>query len=386
MLKRDRTRIHLDRRNPISDGCQAAASLHCHTHFSKEILSFIPYYATRVPLLASYFEAGLERYQKSHGRPLDFGQAWWTPPVTPRQVIEIETLQIEKELGLPAMVSITDHDEIEAGLLLQVLNTPHQHPISLEWTVPFESGFFHLGIHNLPREESNGITAELMKYTKGAADARNLAELLDWLNQSPSTLIVLNHPFWDIELIGGDEHRRCLRQFIAEHGRQLHALEINGFRKWRENKETIALGAEIGLPVVSGGDRHGCQPNTLLNLTRSHSFAEMVAEIRDDGYSEILVMPGYQESMVMRVFETVAEVIGHYPGHGLGRELWSDRIFFALGGEADEPRPLSHYWPNGGPGWVQTSLWLLRRLGSKQLKAALRLALAPERIRFEYES
>ncbi|MFM8395622.1 MAG: hypothetical protein ACKOB4_17035 [Acidobacteriota bacterium] len=140
------------------------------------------------------------------------------------------------------------------------------------------------------------------------------------------------------------------------------------------------------MPVVSGGDRHGCQPNTLLNLTRASSFAEMVAEIREDGYSEILVMPGYQESMLMRVFETVAEVIGHYPSHALGRELWSDRIFFALSAETDEPRPLSHYWPNGGPAWVRTSLWLLRRLGSKQLKAALRLALAPERVRFEYES
>ena len=138
MLKRDRTRIHLDRRNPISDGCQAAASLHCHTHFSKEILSFIPYYATRVPLLASYFEAGLERYQKSHGRPLDFGQAWWTPPVTPRQVIEIETLQIEKELGLPAMVSITDHDEIEAGLLLQVLKLFFLVPLVLQVPVDQE--------------------------------------------------------------------------------------------------------------------------------------------------------------------------------------------------------------------------------------------------------
>lgn len=383
-MKRDRTRIHADRSRPLIDGCQAAASLHCHTHFSKEILTFIPYYASRVPVLAGYFKDSLERYQKTHGRPLDFNQAWWTPPVTPRQVIDIETLQIERELGLSAMVSITDHDDIEAGLLLQVLKSNSSYPISLEWTVPFNGGFFHLGVHNLPTESASEITAELMKYTNGDAGVQTLDELLELLNESPTTLVVLNHPFWDIELIGGQDHRRCLNEFTTRYGSYLHALEVNGFRRWRENEETIRLADAMGLPVVSGGDRHGCQPNSLLNLTRATSFSELVYEIREDLHSEILVMPGYQESMVMRVFETVAEVIGEHPAHPLGRHQWSDRIFFALG--AEESRPLSHYWPNGGPGWVRSALWMLRRLGSKELKAALRLALSSERIRFEYEN
>ena len=391
-MKSGRTKLHLHAEGKISTGSgQAAASLHCHTHFSKEILTFIPYYASRVPVVADYFRGALANYQKVHGTELDFSKAWWTPPVTPRQVIDIETGQIEQSLGLPAMVSITDHDDIEAGLLLQVLDTPQRHPISMEWTVPFGGGFFHLGVHNLPREQATEIADELLKFTAGDAAARSLTELLDLLNQSPSTLVVLNHPFWDIELIGEEEHRRCLHQFIAAHGRQLHALEVNGFRRWNENELTMALAEEIGLPVVSGGDRHGCQPNTLLNLTRATCFEEMVAEIREDGHSEIIVMPEYQESMVMRIFEIVAEVIGHYPEHALGRAHWSDRVFFTLDGSGEkmsEPaaRPLSHYWPNGGPGWVRGSLWLLRRLGSKQLKAALRLARAPERVGFEYES
>lgn len=383
-MKRDRTKIHVDRRRPVIDGCRAAASLHCHTHFSKEILTFIPYYASRVPILSGYFKGSLERYQKTHGRPLDFNQAWWTPPVTPRQVIDIETLQIEKELGLAAMVSITDHDDIEAGLLLRVLETDVSYPISLEWTVPFNGGFFHLGVHNLPPDNACEITVELMKYTNGDPGTRSLSELLELLNESPTTLVVLNHPFWDIELIGGQDHRRCLREFINRYGTYLHALEVNGFRKWRENEETIRLAQDIGLPVVSGGDRHGCQPNTLLNLTRASNFSDLVYEIREDRYSEILVMPGYQESMVMRVFETVAEVISDHPTHPLGRYRWSDRIFFSL--SEDESRPLAHHWPNGGPGWVRAALWLLRRLGSKELKAALRLALASERVRFEYEN
>lgn len=379
-----RTPIHLHGEGRIlTRGYQAAASLHCHTHFSREMLTFIPYYATRVPVLADYFRQGLARYREAHGTELDFSRAWWTPPVTPRQVIDIETLQIEKELGLPALISITDHDDIEAGLLLQILDTPQRYPISMEWTVPYESGYFHLGVHNLARETAVAMAAELLKYTHRAADALELGALFELLDQSPSTLVVLNHPFWDIELIGGAEHRRCLRRFVHEHGDRLHALEINGFRSWEENRLTIDLAAELGRPVVSGGDRHGCQPNTLLNISQSRSFEELVAEIRD-GHSEVMIMPGYRESMVMRVLESVAEVIGQYPGHALGREQWSDRIFFDLTG--DESRSLSAYWPGGGPGWVRTALWVLRQLGSKRLKPALRLALGSERVSLEYES
>jgi hypothetical protein len=383
-MRRKQTQLHLHGSGSKRiDGCEAAASLHCHTHFSKEILTFIPYYASRVPLLSGYFSQALVRYRAAHGRDLDFSRAYWTPPVTPRQVIDVETLQIEKELGLPALVSITDHDDIEAGLLLQVLDTPKQYPISMEWTVPFGGGYFHLGLHNLPRENAVELAAELAKYTNQSADSRTLTELLEVLNESPSTLIVLNHPFWDIELIGGDDHLNCLRSFIASHRDQLHALEINGFRTWKENQQTIQLADELGLPLVSGGDRHGCQPNSILNLTRARSFDDLVGEIREDGHSDIVIMPGYRESIVTRLFESVAEVIGNYPGHALGRSRWSDRIYIDLDGT--ESLPLGTHWPNGGPGWVRLSLWLLRRLGSKQLKPALRLALGSERVNFEYE-
>lgn len=383
-MRRKQTQIHLHGSGSKRiEGCEAAASLHCHTHFSKEILTFIPYYASRVPVLSGYFSEALVRYRAAHGRDLDFSRAYWTPPVTPRQVIDVETLQIEKELGLPALVSITDHDDIEAGLLLQVLDTPNQYPISMEWTVPFGGGYFHLGLHNLPRENAVELAAELAKYTSQSADSRTLAELLETLNESPSTLIVLNHPFWDIELIGGEDHLSCLRSFIASHGDQLHALEINGFRTWKENRETIQLADELGLPLVSGGDRHGCQPNSILNLTRARSFDDLVGEIREDGHSDIVIMPGYRESMVTRLLESVAEVIGNYPGHALGRSSWSDRIYIDINGT--ESLPLARHWPNGGPGWVRLSLWLLRRLGSKELKPALRLALGSERVNFEYE-
>src|ERR1051326_5705573 len=104
-------------------GFRAAASLHCHTGFSKELLTFIPHYAARIPLVSRFFRAEMDRYLTVHKKTIDFARAYWTPPVSPRQVLEVETLHIESRLGLPAFVSITDHDDIEASLRLQVIDS-----------------------------------------------------------------------------------------------------------------------------------------------------------------------------------------------------------------------------------------------------------------------
>lgn len=386
-MSRSHTKVRFLRRGDdgfgMMKGVEAAASLHCHTHFSREVLSFIPWYAEQVPIVATYFREAIDHYRRESGRDLDFGRVWWTPPVTPGEVIEMERLQVEMELGLPALISITDHDEIEAGLRLQVVDSGGIYPISLEWTVPWGQGFFHLGVHNLPAESAIEMKTELMKYTEGLTDSRPLSELLEWLNRTTGTMLVLNHPFWDIELIGEGRHRHCLGEFLTEHGGWLHALEVNGYRSWKENRETLSLAEGLGLPVVSGGDRHGCQPNSILNLTRSTSFEGLVGEIREDGWSEVLLMPAYGESRVTRLLETVAEVIGHYPGHAIGRETWSDRVFFRR--ECGRTATLSEVWPRGGPGWVRACLAALRMLGSRRMRPALRLAFSSERRQFEYE-
>ncbi|HKX33273.1 MAG TPA: hypothetical protein VJ302_36690 [Blastocatellia bacterium] len=383
------TRLHIhERQEGFRGNFQAGVSLHCHTYHSKEVLSFIPRYTARVPILSRLFKNELERYLTLHGSLIDFGLAYWTPPLSPRQVYELETLQIEKELYLPALVSITDHDDIEAGRHLQVLDGANRVPISLEWTVPYGAGFFHLGVHNLPPETVTETTRELKKYTEQAPDARPLGDLLALLNESAETLIVLNHPLWDIESIGAQQHAGALKGFLEEHRNWIHALEINGFRSWRENQAVKQLAEDLGLPAVSGGDRHGCQPNTMLNLTQAGTFRDFVAEIREDAHSEVLVMPKYRESTIARMFEVVAEVLNNYPHHPLAQTKWTDRVFIdrsdGLGAQ-----PLSRYWKIGGPRWVRASLWCLRMLGSHQIQSALRLALAHEKVpaeRVSYES
>lgn len=380
----DLTRLFVYERRDLSGAYaksfRSAVSMHCHTNHSRESLSFIPHYARSVPVISRFYKNEMKRY----GEKIDFGRAWWTPPVTARQVFEMETLEVESRLGLPAIVSITDHDDIAAGLWLQSLDSQGRIPISVEWTVPYGRGFFHLGVHNLPSDRASELIREMSAYSRigGQIDGRpqmelrDLPALLDWINEFPETLIVLNHPLWDIEFIGGQQHAVSLGSFLGEYKAWIHALEVNGFRPWRENKAVMTMAKDFGLPVVSGGDRHGRRSNTLLNLTWAASFAEFVAEVREDGRSDVLLMPEYRESRVLRTLEVVADVLRHYPNHPQGQSLWTNRVFIDI--EDKGARPLSDYWKRGGPAWVRVALWSLRAMGSQRVKPALRMALSRE--------
>lgn len=372
-MKHFLSRIHsLDKSLSITRPFHSAVSLHCHTHHSKENLGFIPYYADRIPIVASLFRREMKKYSRKRGRPLDFSKAHWTPPVSPNCVLDLERKQIETRLDLKAMVSLTDHDDIEAGRLLRALDSYRDIPISVEWTVPFGSGMFHLGIHNLPADSASKIMSELSSYTAHPQEDR-LAELFESLNLLPDVLVVLNHPLWDIEQAGRDLHMALLAAFIARYGKWLHAFEVNGYRPWRENSATMEMAQELGYPVVSGGDRHGYSPNTMLNLTRANTFAEFVAEVREDKVSEVLLMPEYREHLHARILESVADVLRYYPNYAEGQRYWADRVFFSIN---DSSRPLSQHWKNGGPAWVRYTVKGLCMLGSPRLRPALRLALA----------
>src|ERR1035437_3693140 len=96
---------------------------------------------------------------------VDFKKGWWHPPVDPQTVLASETSQIRQVLGLRPVVSITDHDSIEAGLELQRQHSHALVPLSFEWTVPFHQGFFHLGVHNLRSESATRLFQALSAYT-----------------------------------------------------------------------------------------------------------------------------------------------------------------------------------------------------------------------------
>src|ERR1700691_6713335 len=104
----------------IAGKYRTAVSLHSHTNQSKESLLFIPAYAEKWPLL----RWALKEQCKKSVRPVDFSQAYWTPPLPPKVAFELESNQIEIDLGLMSLVSLTDHDSIGATTSLRHFPVP----------------------------------------------------------------------------------------------------------------------------------------------------------------------------------------------------------------------------------------------------------------------
>ena len=241
---------------------RTGVSLHSHTNHSKEGVYFILEYAARNPVLRRALAAE-DRRATREGKTarLDFLKAYWTPPLPPLVAFEVEKNQIERELGLASMVSITDHDNIEAPMLLRVVPEARRVPVSLEWTVPYKDTTFHLGVHNLPSSGAESIMQRLREFTLQPDDEkpdRKLRQLLEMLNENPDVLIVLNHPLWDLAGIGRERHECMLRTILCEQGEYLHALELSGIRSWEENQAVLHLSEACNQLVISGGDRHGC--------------------------------------------------------------------------------------------------------------------------------
>jgi hypothetical protein len=216
---------------------------------------------------------------------------------------------------------------------------------------------------------------ELAAYTANPGEER-LRELLAQLHAEPSVLVVLNHPVWDISHIGQDEHRVLLRTFLRRFGGFIHALELNGLRYWTENQDVVRLAEETRHPVISGGDRHGCEPGAALNLTNARSFEEFVAEVRHDRRSEVVFLPQYNEPLKLRFVICAWDVLRDYPNHPYGRVHWTSRVFVT--GEDGADRPLAQVWRSGPPPWVEHSIRVVQLLASRRLRGAIRRAFAAD--------
>ncbi len=370
------TRLHLfDAKANYARTFKSGVSLHCHTQHSREMLDFIPHYAAKLPIIAFFWEREQKRYLEREGKPIDFSDAHWTPPLTALRVYELERQQIQDSLDLQALVSLTDHDDIAAGQKVRETANDDRAaanaPISLEWTVPFEYGFFHVGVHNLPKERAAEISEDLLDFTfaekRGLTFGENrLDELFAMLNEIKEVLIVLNHPIWDIEIVGKEKHAILLDGFIAKHGKWIHAFEINGFRSWSENEAVLKMAEELGFPVVSGGDRHGCQPNSVVNLTTTNTFVEFVEQVRHDRVSQVVLMPQYQHPLAWRQLNSFAEILRFYEDFPEDRQHYTQRIFVKIDDRG--LLPLSTFWKKGGPSWVRAANWTLGALGHNRVR------------------
>jgi predicted metal-dependent phosphoesterase TrpH len=321
---------------------RSGVSLHSHTSASEESLMFIHKMFVFLPGLRMFF-AHYERKASANAFKLDFVRAHWRPPLLPKMAYDVEAGQIQK-LGLEALVSITDHDTIEAPMLLRTVATSRHIPVSVEWTVPFAGTEFHLGVHNLPSGDGHTWMRMFAEYT-AMPNERRLFAMLRELDDMPGVLVVFNHPVWDLHKVGDAFHLREVLRFLEQAGDGIHALELNGLRSARENRTVVQLARETGYLLISGGDRHSLEPNANINLTTATNFRDFVDEIRVERRSRVLFMEQYAKPWEQRILHSTLDAVTDFPEFIEGWRRWDDRAFHP--DRNGEMRPMSQMWEDG---------------------------------------
>jgi hypothetical protein len=350
----------------------AAVSLHGHTNHSKEGLSFIGDYAARNPVLRAALATQEWDAMTKSAIKVDFGRAYWTPPLPALAAFQLERDQIERVLGLAGMVSLTDHDTIEAPMLLRVVPEARAIPVSVEWSVPYGDTTFHIGVHNLPSGRAERIMAQLAEYTKNPVE-HQLPELFKMLHEMPCVLIVLNHPMWDLAGIGKQRHVYTLSDFIAKLGMFIHAFELGGLRSWEENRAVLNLTERWNQIAIGGGDRHGAEPSAVVNLTNAESFSEFVHEVRRERRCHVLFMPQYAEPHALRMLQSFLDIVREYPDYPESSRRWDERVFHP--DRHGEIRPLSTLW-DAPPPFIKIFFATVRMLEVDAIRQTMQKALA----------
>jgi hypothetical protein len=363
---------YLWRDQKAHEGFRSGVSLHSHTNQSRETLDFLANLGSTYSMIRPLLARLERRAEKLHGVRIDYASSYWTPPMTPRLAFDLESGQIEK-LGLSSMVSITDHDTIEAPMLLRTVPSARRIPVSVEWSVPYGGvQDFHIGIHNLPSARARQWMNTFAAFTANPGEQR-LREILIALHEEPGVLVVFNHPMWDLFLVGEKRHQFMVNEFLLKFGAWIHALELNGLRNWEENRETRRLAERWNMVLVSGGDRHGVEPNANINLTNSTSFTEFVHEIRRERTSSVLFMPQYAHPWKHRLLHSTLDAIRNYPDFPQGSRTWDERAYHP--DARGVMRPLSEIWPKGrAPLAIQCVIKCVQMLGASPVSGGLRMA------------
>ena len=355
---------------------RSGVSLHSHTNQSHETLDFLANLGNQYPVIRPLLTRLEQRSERMHGVRINYAASYWTPPMTPKLSFMQESQQIEK-LDLAPMVSITDHDNITAPMLLRTVPSARQIPVSVEWTAPYGGQAFHLGVHNLPSARAAEWMKTLADYTASPDDKR-FTEILKALNDEPDVLVVFNHPLWDLYLIGQEKHKFVVGAFLQKNGNYLHALELNGLRNWDENRAVRQLAEQWNMLLISGGDRHGVEANANINLTNATSFNEFVHEIRHEKKSDVLFMPQYAEPWKHRLLQSTLDAIRCYPEFPQGSRTWDERVYHPDANGV--VRPLSELWPNGAPPRAITFiLGMVQLMGLGPVSGGLRMAWSESR-------
>ena len=195
--------------------------------------------------------------------------------------------------------------------------------------------------------------------------------------------IVFNHPIWDLYRVGQDVHINAVTEFLRENRSWIHAIELNGLRDWNENRSAVRLAERWDMPLISGGDRHGLEPNANINLTDADCFNEFVHEIRDDRVSRILFMEQYTQPLKQRILQSAVDAVSHYPHFPEGTQRWDERVYHP--DRCGVPQPLAALWPDGtAPRAIRVGIALVLLMGRGVFSGSLRAAWS-EATRFEHD-
>jgi len=350
---------------------RTGVSLHSHTNQSRETLDFVANFGNQFPVMRPLLSRFERRAEQVHGVRIDYAASYWTPPMTPKLAFDLEKRQVEK-LDLEPMVSISDHDNIKAPMLLRTVPSARQIPVSVEWSAPYGGQSFHLGVHNLPSARATEWMATLEGFTAHPSNAR-LTEILVALHNEPNVLVVFNHPMWDLYMVGKEKYAFLVNEFLQKNGAYLHALELNGLRNWDENRAVRRLAEKWNMLLIAGGDRHGVEPNANINLTNASSFTEFVHEIRREKQSHMLFMPQYAEPWKHRILQSTIDALRNYPEFPQGSRAWDERVYHPDSNGVI--RPLSELWPGGAaPKAMSAIIAMIQLMGSGLFSGGLRLA------------
>src|SRR5207302_7507682 len=121
---------YLWREPEAAKGFTTGVSLHSHTNQSKETLDFISELSKDWRVLQPVIQWAERRCRRFTGINPDYARSYWTPPLTPSLAFDLERRQIEEKLQIAGLVSLTDHDDIQAPMLLRTVAASRHIPVS----------------------------------------------------------------------------------------------------------------------------------------------------------------------------------------------------------------------------------------------------------------
>ncbi len=135
----------------------------------------------------------------------------------------------------------------------------------------------------------------------------------------------------------------------------------------------MQMATETGHVLISGGDRHGLEPNANINLTDAENFTDFVHEIRVERRSHVLYMEQYAKRWEQRILHSTLDATPDFPHFVEGWRNWDDRVFHK---DAEGVmRPISQLWKGGHPPRVALiAIGLVRLARHRPVSSPLSLA------------